>query len=258
MTAPDQPQTASTENELSKRLLAHGFDRRTVLQALGFGAMAAAGTGVATARHDSGHPPRLDPYYGYSMPTPERLPGSRSPDASVGLHVHLEALEDGDPTTIPFHFSPMGLRVETGGIVQFDFQTPEHTVTAYHENQGRQRRVPEDVPPFSSPVIGAGGSWLYQFDTPGTYDLFCAPHEFFGMVMRVVVGDPDDPAYDGTVGPTSPQGPRPPVSRPALTGLGITSFPFPTAQDVFETDALSVQNIDDQGTVSVETIEDDL
>ncbi|MFC6976934.1 plastocyanin/azurin family copper-binding protein [Halomicroarcula sp. GCM10025709] len=167
-------------------------------------------------------------------------------------------MEDGDPTTIPFHFSPTGLRIEEGDIVQFDFQTPEHTVTAYHENQGRQQRVPDDVPPLSSPVIGAGGSWLYQFDSPGTYDLFCAPHEFFGMVMRIVVGDPDSSEYDGDFGPAGPQGPRPPVSGPALAGLGITTFPFPTAQDVFETGALSVENIDAQGTVSVEAVEDDL
>ncbi|MFB6310868.1 MAG: plastocyanin, partial [Salinirussus sp.] len=113
--------------------------------------------------------------------------------------------------------------------------------------------------PFSSPVINAGGFWLYRSESPGTYDVFCAPHEFFGMVMRLVVGDPDDSDYDGDFGPSGPPPqPRPPVSRVELNMLGITSFPFPTATEVLGTDALTVSNIDSNGSVSVSDVEADL
>ncbi|WP_436933639.1 cupredoxin domain-containing protein [Halovenus marina] len=229
------------------------------MKALGAGTALSLGAGTAVAGHDQPHTPHIDSHYGYSAPTDERLPGKLRPDHEVGLHIHENALTDEDPTTIPFHFAPMGLKVDEGDIVRFDFDTPEHTITAYHEGQGRQQRVPDDNPPFSSPVISTGGFWLYEFDSAGTYDLFCAPHEFFGMVMRIVVGDPGDPAYDGTFGPAGPPPqPRPPVSRPELTALGITSFPFPTAAEVLGTNVLSVSNIVSSGSVSVSAVEADL
>lgn len=39
-------------------------------------------------------------------------------------------------------------------------------------------------------------TWLYAFETPGVYDLECAPHEVFGMAMRVVVGDETDTEFE--------------------------------------------------------------
>ena len=47
------------------------------------------------------------------------------------------------------------------------FDDPDHTVTASHNGRGFQQRVPETVPPFSSPVVEAGGAWLYEFAEPG-------------------------------------------------------------------------------------------
>lgn len=38
--------------------------------------------------------------------------------------------------------------------------------------------------------------WLLTFDEPGVYDLFCSPHEIYGMAMRVVVGDETDPRFE--------------------------------------------------------------
>lgn len=49
---------------------------------------------------------------------------------------------------------------------------------------------------------GSGGSglapqsWLYAFDEPGVYDVECAPHEHWGMAMRVVAGDDPDPDFE--------------------------------------------------------------
>lgn len=39
-------------------------------------------------------------------------------------------------------------------------------------------------------------SWLHAFETPGVYDLECAPHEGFGMAMRIVVGDETETSFE--------------------------------------------------------------
>ncbi len=107
-----------------------------------------------------------------------------------------------------FFFEPTGLYVEPGDTVRFIAVTPHHTVTAYHSQQGKQQRVPDGVEPFSSPVIPIGEAWEYTFETPGVYDVWCGPHEMYGMAMRIVVGEaagpgatpPDDMGPDGTFG----------------------------------------------------------
>jgi plastocyanin len=38
--------------------------------------------------------------------------------------------------------------------------------------------------------------WLYLFEKPGVYDILCSPHESFGMVMRVVVGDVTEASFE--------------------------------------------------------------
>ncbi|MDY6819031.1 MAG: plastocyanin/azurin family copper-binding protein [Halobacteriales archaeon] len=243
-----------SDTELIRLIKHHGVDRRTVMQVIGVGTLVSLGAGSATAKHDNPHPPHIDSHYGYPAPEDERLPGKLHPDHTVELHIDGAALTDQDQTTLPFHFEPMGVQIEAGDIIRFDVPTPEHTISAYHPGQGRQRRVPDDNPPFSSPLMNAGGFWLYEFDSPGLYDLFCAPHELFGMVMRIVVGDPSDPNYDGTFGSSG----RPPVSRGELTALGITTWPFPTAHEVLNTPALAESNIVTNGPISVTDVESDL
>lgn len=46
------------------------------------------------------------------------------------------------------------------------------------------------------PVDPRPSSWLYAFETPGVYDLECAPHEAFGMAIRVVVGEETETAFE--------------------------------------------------------------
>lgn len=238
-----------TDSELVEVIRNHGIDRRTVMKVLGAGTLASLGSETVAADHDQPHPPHIDSYYGYSAPADERLPGKLRPDHTVDLRLDFSV-------RMPFYFSPVGLHVSQGDIVRFNFPTPEHTVTAYHLEQGRQQRVPDDQPPFSSPVINSGGFWLYEFNRPGTYDVFCAPHELLGMVMRIVVGDPDDDDYDGEF---SEEG-RPPVSKEELNQIGVTipDPPFPAPHDVFETNALSVSNIVSEGAVSRADVVSDL
>jgi len=39
-------------------------------------------------------------------------------------------------------------------------------------------------------------TWLHAFEEPGVYDMECAPHEVFGMAMRVVVGNETETAFE--------------------------------------------------------------
>jgi len=238
-----------TDSELVTVVKNHGIGRRALMSLLGIGVLGSTVSSTAAGKHEPQHTPFIDPHFGYSAPSDEKLPRKLQPDHVVELHVHEHAIFSPDPTDIPFHFGPLGLQIAEGDIVRFDFTTPEHTVTGYHQEQGRVNRVPNDVPPFSSPVISGGGFWLYQFDSPGTYDIFCAPHEPFGMVMRLVVGDPDSDDYDGTFEQTG----RPPFSRAELNLVGVPEFPFPTPNELFQTDAMSVQNITNAGSGGVST-----
>lgn len=104
----------------------------------------------------------------------------------------LIAPVEGSP--IPeFYFEPTGLFIQPGDTVVFHALTPHHTVTAYHPLQGKTQRVPDGVEPFSSIVLPVGTSWSYTFHIPGVYDVWCAPHENYGMVMRIVVGEATGP-----------------------------------------------------------------
>ncbi|WP_340102095.1 hypothetical protein [Salinibaculum salinum] len=63
------------------------------------------------------------------------------------------------PSTNPkrpadFYFQPTGLSIETGDVVKFVFETPDHTVTSYHPAFGMQRRIPPGEEAFSSPIMG--------------------------------------------------------------------------------------------------------
>ncbi|NHN46629.1 hypothetical protein G9464_03335 [Halostella sp. JP-L12] len=228
--------------------------RRSVLKAIGAGTALSAVGGVAAAggdddehgddgHHDDDHDDGsrsdcaqsecIHPVLGYSGLDPDAdLAKSLRADHEVDLVTELRE----DRFLPEFFFEPTGLAVEPGDVVRFNLATPDHTVTAYHPRLGRQRRVPEDVPPLSSPVLGAEAFWLYRFDEPGVYDLLCAPHEIFGMVTRVVVGDPT-PDF-GEAG----EGARPPELTAAL---------------VYDDPHLDPKYIDRHGEVSWQELRDD-
>jgi plastocyanin len=184
--------------------------RRNLLKAVGAGAVLSLVSGVGAAQPGNGgcgsehansagrdcpDVPCLNAVFGYpSLSTGVTLPPSLEADHAVDMLIGEKTRPGGPPEpSLDFFFKPVGLHVQPGDIIRFNGTTPEHTVTAYHTRQGRQQRVPIGVPPFSSPVLAAGGFWLYAFDEPGVYDLFCAPHEPFGMVMRIVVGEDTEP-----------------------------------------------------------------
>ena len=90
------------------------------------------------------------------------------------------------------YFDPVGLYVEPGTTVQFEIEAGSHSATAY------ENRIPPDASPFDSGVISTG-RFEHTFDTPGTYDYYCIPHQSMGMVGRIVVGQPGGPAEDNPI-----------------------------------------------------------
>ena len=117
--------------------------------------------------------------------------------AAQTTHEVQMLIQDGQNENIPeFYFEPVGLHIQPGDTVRFVGVTPHHNVVAYHAQQAKAQRVPEGVPPFSSPTVPVGNTWEYTFDIEGTYDLWCAPHEPWGMAMRIVVGEPGGPAEE--------------------------------------------------------------
>lgn len=242
--------TVETDGESNGR---SNTRRRTVLKVVGMGAAIPVTSGVGTARGstpaesagaqsdtDEVRPPVIHSQFGYSGTSDDEIPDRLEPDETVELHVDEDKIDD---TNLPaltvefgaFHFAPVGLHVEPGAIVEFDFHTPEHTATAYHLGQERQQRVPDGVPAFSSTVNEHHGFWLYRFEKEGVYDLFCAPHEWGGMGMRIVVGD-------GPCDVVRAPG-RPPLPMTAaLLGTGLNG-------DIGHPD-LEPQNIMDNGPIS--------
>ena len=242
--------------------------RRPLLKLLGVGAALSAGSGVVAGDDDDDdepRPPRIDPNYGYATPDADEVPTRLEPDHTVELHVRPPAPGEHGPL---FHFEPTGLSVDVGDVVQFTYTTPDHTVTAYHPAHGYQRRIPADAPPFSSPVVGVGGAWLYRFETEGLYDVFCAPHHILGMTMRLVVGTleaEDVPDYEDTFEGSE----EPPLLAPfskAFLESELEAFSAPdenrtpqwvwlTPREVLETDALDPSAIQaDDGTVSFDEV----
>jgi plastocyanin len=148
-----------------------------------------------------------------------------------------------------FHFEPAGLRVEPGDVVLFTAESPDHAVTAFHERHGRQNRVPDGIGPISSPIVPVGGHWLYRFEEAGVYDLYCPPHGVFGMVMSVVCTADDVPERD--VENTG----RPPEARNLLPAVfGGLDPNIPGEMAALSTEALSPENVVDEGSVSWEAV----
>lgn len=169
----------------------------------------------------------VDPVFGYPLASDEagdisleHVVGVTS-EEGAGAHEDFPTEPESDApgqfVEIPaeFFFDPVGIHVEPDALVRFDVGAGLHTITAFHEKFDEPQldmptRVPEDVPGFTSPPVTSGESWVYRFSEPGVYDLFCFPHLGLGMVMRVVVFDPDEDDIDDdtfqapTAGPLFP------------------------------------------------------
>ncbi|WP_246084365.1 cupredoxin domain-containing protein [Salinadaptatus halalkaliphilus] len=188
-----------------------GIDRRRVLQALGAGttvaALGTASVGASGNEHeDQPSEPTadaIDPVFGFAA-----LSADESPPVEPDHVIDVETEPRPDRAVPEFFFEPTGLYIQPGETVQFRLVSPHHSVTAYHPALGIQQRVPDGVPPFSSPVLPVEASWLYTFDQPGVYDLHCGPHELFGHVVRLVVGEATGPGAEPVPDPEPPDEPN--------------------------------------------------
>lgn len=120
---------------------------------------------------------------------------------------------DGDGTTTPlgenaigmytegssWFFDPIGLHVEPGTTITWVNKSGQHSTTAYEEGNSiaTETRIPDGAEAWHSGTLtGNGETFEHAVQAEGTYDYFCVPHKSFGMVGRVVVGEPGGPAVD--------------------------------------------------------------
>lgn len=95
-------------------------------------------------------------------------------------------------------FSPPVVEVEQGTTVRWEQRAAAHTVTFYHEDNGRQHRVPEGVDAFDVDVNPGDEFQEFTFEVPGVYDYFCDLHEVDDQqIGSVVVPGNDDPDQPG-------------------------------------------------------------
>lgn len=101
-----------------------------------------------------------------------------------------------------FFFDPAALRVLPGDTVVWFNLGSNHSATAYAPPNvkaggvGVPLRIPEGAAPWDSGILGIqdrGLTFSYTFTVAGTYDYYCFPHEFLGMVGRIVVDAPGGP-----------------------------------------------------------------
>ncbi len=90
-----------------------------------------------------------------------------------------------------YHFDPHVTWVEVGGTVTWRLESGTHTATAYHTGNDQPQLVPEGTDPWDSGTMSEQGeTFEHTFETEGVYHYLCTPHESFGMLATVIVGQP--------------------------------------------------------------------
>lgn len=141
-------------------------DRRTLLKALGAGAV---GTGLAGC---------------VQAPDAENYPPTETSDGPAPAEYAEVKLEN-------YAFEPAVAWVKEGSTVTWTGETPSHTATAYHPDNDNPLRIPEGAKSWDSDFVEEGGTYEHTFDTEGVFDYVCTPHEGMGMVGTIVVGYPE-------------------------------------------------------------------
>ncbi|WP_436900526.1 plastocyanin/azurin family copper-binding protein [Halovenus halobia] len=97
----------------------------------------------------------------------------------------------GQEGSAEYHFDPHVTWVEPGGTVTWRLESGSHTATAYHPGNDQPRLVPEGTEGWDSGTMSTEGeTFKHTFETEGVYHYLCTPHEQFGMVATVIVGQP--------------------------------------------------------------------
>ncbi|WP_336339639.1 cupredoxin domain-containing protein [Haloarcula brevis] len=117
-------------------------------------------------------------------------------EPKAAREVAVNTARTGDSTE--YHFNPHVTWVEPGGTVTWVLESGTHTATAYHPGNDQPRLVPEGTEAWDSGTLSEEGeTFEHTFETEGVYHYLCTPHESFGMIATVIVGEPhleDQPA----------------------------------------------------------------
>ncbi|WP_225333239.1 cupredoxin domain-containing protein [Halomicrobium urmianum] len=194
-----------------------------------------AETDTMTQSTQTADEPEIGSRFGYVGTSSDEEPPVE-PDHTINLEF---TFVEGRGDLPEFYFEPTGLAIEPGDTVKFNVATPHHNVNAFHPAFGYTQRVPDGVPPFSSPILAAGDYWLYTFEEEGVHDFTCAPHEVFGMSGRIVVGEASGPGANPIGEAPGGEEARPPEYTSGL---------------VLSDEALAPENIQEQGSVSWDEI----
>jgi plastocyanin len=145
----------------------------------------AATSDTTTTETTSGGPPGAD-----------QLGGPN--DLQASAEVRATVLDE-DQGAGRFVNTPAVVWVEQGATVTWRIEGGNHSVTAYHPDNDKPLRIPEDATGFGSGVIDAGETFEHTFDADGVYNYYCKPHEGLGMVGLVIVEAPADGPRTTTV-----------------------------------------------------------
>lgn len=178
--------------------------RRGLLSLVGSAALAGCGAALDDGAASTDDEPTLSPapLPETATPTPERegptlsasLPGQEMPARPASEQGVTMGCNNEEKV---YFFSPSLAWVEPGATVQWGLasQCRQQSI-AYHPDNGRPLRMPEDATPWESPVMQGTGNFTHRFEVPGVYD-WTGLFEAAGQVGVVVVGEPsldDQPA----------------------------------------------------------------
>lgn len=83
-------------------------------------------------------------------------------------------------------FEPEELTVTTGTEVTWDWDSDRHNIVVESQPKGANWEGTEGG---ENDLYDRGHEYKFAFETPGTYEYYCAPHRSAGMVGTVVVED---------------------------------------------------------------------
>lgn len=89
------------------------------------------------------------------------------------MKIHIPEYTD-QVKMVDFAFEPKIIKIKAGTTVTWtnEVETPHNVVISF-----------EGVSPF----VTKGSSWSHTFNTVGSFDYYCAPHQSMGMNGRVIV-----------------------------------------------------------------------
>lgn len=133
-----------------------------------------------------------------------------------------------DPQSLPADIDmPPG---ENGEPVEENGAEEENGENADQNGENEENGDADEQSDEQEAAAPVPSTWLYAFETPGVYDLECAPHEGFGMAMRVVVGEETETAFETS----DPDDLPPPRAGPVGLSRGVLTDPNLEPESIVE------------------------